>query len=387
MTDTKDHTVKLRQEVALLRGLLSRFTHVSPPALFDEIKKALAPNSSLSAEHYEEQPLAIANPMEVAGMMSRAANYLREKYSPSDHQWETADSLDKMALPFYDIGLKSSPAQPVATQANAGPQQGDYPHDRAIKAMPLPTYDAAPTTLEAPQDHIPDAETMVDGERERFTAWSQVFHRNAKSYTARDFDHGLVAWCAALQSQPASKGDAKQPMTKEWCMKMAKLEEEHEIAHESTSKPQLSSEEIAEENYSDRYSVIRNGISFEVRAGSGAHPVYATKFGRRDAELVAISLLTAFNDGRFIGRSESKDSDRLDYIEALTKSDFVGNGIVIWTGSKTIDGIKSKRWWITDLGDEDGSNLGDEISESETDLRKAIDAAIAASATTKGGVH
>lgn len=42
-----------------------------------------------------------------------------------------------------------------------------------------------------------------NSEKQKFIAWGQVFHRNARSYTARDFDHGLTAWLAA-------KSDAAQ---------------------------------------------------------------------------------------------------------------------------------------------------------------------------------
>jgi hypothetical protein len=34
-------------------------------------------------------------------------------------------------------------------------------------------------------------------EKQKFIAWGQIFHRNARSYTARDFDHGFLAWLAA----------------------------------------------------------------------------------------------------------------------------------------------------------------------------------------------
>jgi hypothetical protein len=36
-----------------------------------------------------------------------------------------------------------------------------------------------------------------EAEKQKFIAWGQIFHRNARRYTARDFDHGFLAWLAA----------------------------------------------------------------------------------------------------------------------------------------------------------------------------------------------
>jgi hypothetical protein len=47
-----------------------------------------------------------------------------------------------------------------------------------------------------------------DAEKQRFITWGQVFHRNARSYTARDFDHGLAAWLAAKADAVAQQSPA-----------------------------------------------------------------------------------------------------------------------------------------------------------------------------------
>ena len=66
----------------------------------------------------------------------------------------------------------------------------------------------------------------------------------------------------------------------------------------------------------------------------------------------------------------SEDTKRLDALEDLLWSTQSGNGIAIMpvlrsqTGERSVD--------ILDLGDEDGSNLGDTLGESVT-LRDAID--------------
>lgn len=67
-----------------------------------------------------------------------------------------------------------------------------------------------------------------------------------------------------------------------------------------------------------------------------------------------------------------KDSERLEWLEKeATRYWVVGNGLAIFTLNKT-DG--SRMYSIDGLGDEDGSDFGDEIAQAPT-LRAAIDAA------------
>ena len=70
------------------------------------------------------------------------------------------------------------------------------------------------------------------------------------------------------------------------------------------------------------------------------------------------------------------DTERLDALERLLWDGRVGNGIAIFpcTEKKTGRRLVS----LTDLGNEDGSNLGDELTESVPTLREAIDLAVAA---------
>jgi hypothetical protein len=51
------------------------------------------------------------------------------------------------------------------------------------------------------------------------------------------------------------------------------------------------------DGHENRYHVSYNWPSHEVRAGTGTQIIYATKFGKLDAESVALSHLTAFHDG------------------------------------------------------------------------------------------
>lgn len=62
---------------------------------------------------------ADVNPMEAAGLMNRAANYIRQFYLPSDHQWETAERLDQIANLFYQAGISNRSAAPIAMQDDA----------------------------------------------------------------------------------------------------------------------------------------------------------------------------------------------------------------------------------------------------------------------------
>lgn len=66
------------------------------------------------------------------------------------------------------------------------------------------------------------------------------------------------------------------------------------------------------------------------------------------------------------------DGERLNKLEAFIWSKNVGNGIVIWPTRNFQTGKKSVSF--QDLGDEDGSNLGEELTDLKTTLRDAIDA-------------
>lgn len=70
-----------------------------------------------------------------------------------------------------------------------------------------------------------------------------------------------------------------------------------------------------------------------------------------------------------------EDSKRLDWLEqALWNHPDSGNGLALFPFTK--NATNEERVNIQGLGDEDGSNLGEEISEGAT-LRECIDAALA----------
>lgn len=73
-------------------------------------------------------------------------------------------------------------------------------------SAPAPSRDAAPLDRAA--------------EKEKFIAWGRVFHRNARNYTARDFDHGFAAWLAAkydaAQAAHAGADTEKQAARYRW---------------------------------------------------------------------------------------------------------------------------------------------------------------------------
>ncbi|MEI6971633.1 MAG: hypothetical protein WCL44_08965, partial [bacterium] len=76
------------------------------------------------------------------------------------------------------------------------------------------------------------------------------------------------------------------------------------------------------------------------------------------------------------------DTERIDALERLLWDGSVGNGIAIFpcTENKTGRRLVS----LTDLGDEDGSNLGQELTETVPTLREAIDLAVSANAAGQG---
>ena len=64
------------------------------------------------------------------------------------------------------------------------------------------------------------------------------------------------------------------------------------------------------------------------------------------------------------------DTERLDKLEAFLWSDKIGNGIVIFP---CFNKEKERKVSLQDLGDEDGSSLGEELTGVVKDLREAID--------------
>jgi hypothetical protein len=77
-------------------------------------------------------------------------------------------------------------------------------------------------------------------------------------------------------------------------------------------------------------------------------------------------------------RSNMTDTERIDALERLLWSDSIGNGIVIFPCTEHQTGRRLVS--LTDLGDEDGSNLGEELTETVPTLREAIDLAVSANA-------
>lgn len=66
------------------------------------------------------------------------------------------------------------------------------------------------------------------------------------------------------------------------------------------------------------------------------------------------------------------DTERLDKLEAfLWDNTNVGNGLVLFPCRNAMSGEKGIT--IDDLGEEDGSNLGPELTDKKPTLREAID--------------
>lgn len=70
--------------------------------------------------------------------------------------------------------------------------------------------------------------------------------------------------------------------------------------------------------------------------------------------------------------NEHPDTARLNWLETALVSYGIGNGIALFPSSDRED---NQRYMLQDLGDEDGSNLGDELCATCDTLRAAIDAA------------
>ncbi len=83
------------------------------------------------------------------------------------------------------------------------------------------------------------------------------------------------------------------------------------------------------------------------------------------------------------GREDWQDTKRLDRLEAFLWSKHVGNGAALWPGTKMDTG--ERIMCIHDMGDEDGSNLGEDFSGPKESLRAAIDALPPAPVSEKGG--
>lgn len=66
------------------------------------------------------------------------------------------------------------------------------------------------------------------------------------------------------------------------------------------------------------------------------------------------------------------DTERLNKLETLMWSSSIGNGLVIYPSRNAQTG--EEKVCIQDLGEEDGSNLGEELTELKPTLREAIDA-------------
>lgn len=73
--------------------------------------------------------------------------------------------------------------------------------------------------------------------------------------------------------------------------------------------------------------------------------------------------------------TDTKDTQRLDFMEAVLWSRLSGNGLAIFP-TMDADDSTSKQVMLQDLGSEDGSNLGDELTASCHSLREAIDSMI-----------
>jgi hypothetical protein len=65
------------------------------------------------------------------------------------------------------------------------------------------------------------------------------------------------------------------------------------------------------------------------------------------------------------------DTERLDKLEKLIWSDRVGNGVALFPCLNAVS--KKKGVTIDDLGDQDGSDLGESLTLTCPNLREAID--------------
>jgi len=69
-------------------------------------------------------------------------------------------------------------------------------------------------------------------------------------------------------------------------------------------------------DYTDRYKAVRDGVWWRVKVGDGERMVGGF-FTKTEAESMAAALLTAFNDGRFVGEQQlaAKDAE-IDSLKA-----------------------------------------------------------------------
>jgi hypothetical protein len=59
----------------------------------------------------------------------------------------------------------------------------------------------------------------------------------------------------------------------------------------------------------DRYKIIREWVWWRIRIGDGTRTVGGF-FSKTDAESMAAALLTAFNDGRFVGEQQLAEEQK-----------------------------------------------------------------------------
>ena len=78
------------------------------------------------------------------------------------------------------------------------------------------------------------------------------------------------------------------------------------------------------------------------------------------------------------------DTERIDGLERLLCSSRVGNGVAIMLCS---DATRRRLIDLIDLGDEDGSNLGETLTDSVLTLREAIDLALQKTPGQAGGAY
>lgn len=82
--------------------------------------------------------------------------------------------------------------------------------------------------------------------------------------------------------------------------------------------------------------------------------------------------------------SAARDTERLNWLESLLWSNRIGNGIAIFPTTTLPEHGSVRHIALQDLGDEDGSNLGDELTDTQNSLRDAIDAAMSATTGQRG---
>ena len=100
---------------------------------------------------------------------------------------------------------------------------------------------------------------------------------------------------------------------------------------------------------------------------------YAEPSMRKDASDLYQAIVRASGHH---SASDAHDSGRLNWLESLLWSGRIGNGIAIFPTTSLTEHGSVKHVVLQDLGDEDGSNLGEELTGTQLSLREAIDAAM-----------